>query len=181
MVRAWYMVENVELDQREPHQTSPPQFVDLDTLKTFGVNYWQMDADHFATDPKLAQIRLERGYNFEDQVTCSRDKLPNYDETLKSFFKEHIHEDDETRLVLDGSGYFDIRDPRSDRWIRIEVSKNDMISIPPGLYHRFTLDNKSYIVANRYFSGVPRWTPLYRPQDDHEARKAYLANYGYSS
>ena len=55
---------------------------------------------------------------------------------------EHIHPDDETRLVVDGSGYFDIRDPTNDKWIRIEASKNDMIAIPAGLYHRFTLDEK---------------------------------------
>ena len=69
---------------------------------------------------------------------------------LAKFFEEHIHPDDETRFVVDGSGYFDIRDPRNDKWIRIEVSKGDMISIPPGLYHRFTLDTKVeyYVIYN---------------------------------
>jgi len=61
---------------------------------------------------------------------------------LGKFYEEHIHTDDETRFVLEGSGYFDIRDPRNDKWIRIEVIKDDMISIPAGLYHRFTLDTK---------------------------------------
>ena len=42
MVRAWYMDENVEVDKREPHTTDPPQFVDLETLNTFGVNYWKV-------------------------------------------------------------------------------------------------------------------------------------------
>jgi cupin superfamily acireductone dioxygenase involved in methionine salvage len=61
---------------------------------------------------------------------------------LAKFFEEHIHTDDETRFVVEGSGYFDIRNPKSDKWIRIEVIKDDMISIPAGLYHRFTLDTK---------------------------------------
>jgi 1,2-dihydroxy-3-keto-5-methylthiopentene dioxygenase len=177
MVCAWYM-DDAETDQRELHQTSPPKFVDLQTLLSFGVNYWQLDADNHNADPKLAEIVEQRNYNYSDEVTCSREKLPNYDESLKMFFQEHIHPDDETRFVLDGSGYFDIRDPRNDQWIRIEVVKNDMISIPPGLYHRFTLDTKNYIHAKRYFSGTPRWTPFNRPQDDHPARIAYLKKYG---
>lgn len=83
----------------------------------------------------LVYIIADKIKNVQKEHVCFADQL-------KKFFEEHIHSDDETRLVLDGSGYFDVRDPRSDKWIRIEVIKNDLISIPPGLYHRFTLDTK---------------------------------------
>jgi 1,2-dihydroxy-3-keto-5-methylthiopentene dioxygenase len=60
-------------------------------------------------DPRLNGIRDERGYSYADIITVHPDHLPGYEEKVKSFFEEHIHDAEEIRYVLSGSGYFDVR------------------------------------------------------------------------
>lgn len=113
MVSAWYM-DNEATDQRLPHKLEPNQPVSLDHLAMLGVLYF-----HFTVDDDKAyaqegsafnQLKKERGYSYEDTIVITREKLPNYDEKIKNFFTEHLHTDEEIRFILDGSGYFDVRD-----------------------------------------------------------------------
>jgi 1,2-dihydroxy-3-keto-5-methylthiopentene dioxygenase len=85
--------------------------------------------------------------------------LPGYDEKVKSFFEEHIHDAEEIRYILDGSGFFDVRDAE-DKWVRIHIKKGDLMTLPEGIYHRFTCDETDYIKAMRLFIGQPVWTPV---------------------
>lgn len=165
MVRAWYMDDSDE-DQRLSHQRDPAEFVTLDELKKLGVEYWYFDPSLVDQDVLyLSEFKLKRGYTYEDQIEVSPSTLENYEDKIKSFYDEHIHKDDEIRYVLDGSGYFDVRDS-DDKWIRIEVVKGDMISLPAGIFHRFTLDDKNFIRAKRLFIGEPIWTPFSRSNLD---------------
>lgn len=173
MVRVWYMSNDI-VDQRLENHLDPPAFLTTDELyNSTGVEFFLLNAKTYEADGVLAKIRKDRGYNYEDQITCSKECLPDYDNKLKSFFTEHLHTDEEIRFVVDGSGYFDVRNG-DDRWIRIEVVAGDMIVIPSGIYHRFTLDSTNYIVAKRYFVGEPVWLPYNRPSDEMDVRKEYL-------
>ncbi|XP_050593696.1 acireductone dioxygenase isoform X1 [Bombus affinis] len=173
MVRAWYM-DNSDADQRLEHHKQLPEYISLEDLfKKTGVEYFKIDYKNYQNDNTLTVLKTERGYTYEDEIECSKECLPNYEEKLKNFFTEHLHTDEEIRLVLDGTGYFDVRD-KNDQWIRIEVKAGDLIIIPSGIYHRFTLDINNYIKAKRYFVGEPVWLPYNRPADGMECRKNYL-------
>lgn len=135
MVQAWLM-DSSEEDQRAPHHRVPPQYLTIDDLKSLGVLYWKIPVQNV---DELDKLRKERGYSYEDVIECSREKLPNYDEKLKDFFREHLHSDEEIRYIVDGSGYFDVRN-KKDEWIRISLEPSDLLILPAGIYHRFTLD-----------------------------------------
>nr|KAF6445800.1 acireductone dioxygenase 1 [Rousettus aegyptiacus] len=157
MVQAWYRDE-ADDDPRRPHRAQPSRPVSLEQLRRLGVLHWKLDPDKYENDPELEKIRKERNYNWMDIITVSREELPDYEEV---------------RYVLEGSGYFEVRDDK-DRWIRILVEKGDLITLPAGSYHRFTLDEQNYIKAMRLFTGQPTWEAHFRPAENLEIRKQYL-------
>lgn len=170
--KAWFMDENSE-DQRLPHQKNPPEFVSVEKLAVIGVLYWKLNPNDYENDEELKKIRQSRGYSYMDLLDLCPEKVDNYEQKLKNFYTEHIHADEEIRYCLEGSGYFDVRD-KDDRWIRIWMKAGDMIVLPAGIYHRFTLDTDNYVKLMRLFVGEPVWTPYNRPQEDHPARKEYI-------
>ncbi|KAF7704645.1 1,2-dihydroxy-3-keto-5-methylthiopentene dioxygenase [Silurus meridionalis] len=172
VLEAWYMDESTE-DQRLPHKLQPNQAVSVQELQDIGVCYWKLNADIYENDPALQKIRGEKGYSYMDIIDVHPDKLPNYEEKLKMFYEEHLHLDDEIRYILDGRAYFDVRD-KNDRWIRIAMTKGDMITLPAGIYHRFTMDETNYTKAMRLFVGEPVWKAYNRPADHFEIRKQYV-------
>lgn len=170
-IRAWYMDSDEVGDQRLEHKLSPNEDVSQEILDGLGVLRWTGIAG--AEDPMLAKIKSDRGYNYTDIVYVCPEKLPEYETKIKNFYREHIHYDEEIRYIMDGSGYFDVRDV-DDRWIRINLEAGDMIILPEGIYHRFTCDATNYAQAMRLFVGEPVWTPYNRDEIDEKKNNSRL-------
>ncbi|KAF2720591.1 1,2-dihydroxy-3-keto-5-methylthiopentene dioxygenase [Polychaeton citri CBS 116435] len=164
-----YWFDNLPGDQREPHDSGRP--VDPAYLSSLGIVHYELPDDLDAVN-KLA---AEREYKNRDQIEISPTLLPGYEEKVKNFFHEHLHEDEEIRYILAGGGYFDVRS-KDDDWVRIRLEKGDLMIMPPGIYHRFTTDSNNYTKALRLFKDEPKWTPLQRGEetDANQFRKAYL-------
>jgi len=186
---AWFMPEGDCENQKEPNKQEPNLPASVEDLQKLGICYWKMDAESFtypvkavpwnpndAVDPKLSQLRDDRGYSYADIITVHPDTLPGYEEKVKSFFEEHIHDAEEIRYIIGGSGYFDVRD-LDDKWVRIWVRKGDLMTLPEGIYHRFTVDTDDKIHAMRLFIGQPIWTPFNRPCEEHESREKYVKGF----
>ncbi|KAI8060902.1 1,2-dihydroxy-3-keto-5-methylthiopentene dioxygenase, partial [Gongronella butleri] len=154
-MRAYYYEESAA-DQREAHDSG--REASLDDLKAVGVLYWRFEGEKGLEE--LNSLAKDRNYKNRDQIVVSPSAMGEvYEDKVKSFFAEHLHEDEEIRYILDGSGFFDVRD-KSDAWIRIYLDKGDMIILPSGIYHRFTTDTNNYIHAMRLFKDDPVWTPI---------------------
>ncbi|KAJ3146590.1 hypothetical protein HDU86_008472 [Geranomyces michiganensis] len=192
MVEAWiYNAQDPASDVRTPHKHSPNRPISRTQLAALGVLSWT--ADQTSSPDFISQIRAERGYVNTDTVCLSREKLPDYDATLKRFFTVHMHEDEEIRYLLEGSGYFDVQaaprrerenakeqeDDEEEEWIRIALTAGEMIILPAGMYHRFTLDENNFLRCMRLFKEDPKWTPLNRAPEleDNKYRREYVETY----
>ncbi|KAI9229444.1 MAG: 1,2-dihydroxy-3-keto-5-methylthiopentene dioxygenase [Piptocephalis tieghemiana] len=156
----------------QEHNPRSGELVDEKTLSDLGILHKSLPVGE--SDQALEQLCTERGYHHRDQVRISPKDLPNYEERMAQFFKEHLHEDEEIRYILEGSGYFDVRDTQ-DRWVRLHVFSGDLVILPAGIYHRFITDDANYIHTMRLFQEAPKWTPVPRPAEDNPHRISYLS------
>ncbi|KAF3770314.1 Acireductone dioxygenase [Cryphonectria parasitica EP155] len=167
-----YLYDNQPGDQRLPHDSGTA--VDPSALEKLGVLYY-----HMPSTSEVDTLAQNRGYRNRDEITVSPDKMGDaYETKVRSFFSEHLHEDEEIRYIRGGKGYFDVRN-EGDSWVRIQLEKDDLIILPAGIYHRFTTDETNYVHAMRLFKDEPKWTPLNRngDLDGNPHRKEYVSQY----
>lgn len=138
----------------------------------------ELSTRNYKKNQQFQKLKTERGYNYEEVVTVAPDRLANYEQKKREFFKEHLHEHEEIRLILAGSGYEDIRD-FDGHWIRIHIRQGTLIVLPKGMYHRFTLDNTNYLKAVLLYQETPSRIQFDRSHagtDIMEVREQYVTN-----
>lgn len=112
-----------------------------------------------AFEAPISKLKDEGGYVTADVINITPD-IPNLDVMLAKFDKEHWHDEDEVRFIVEGNGLFHIN-PTDGPVFRIEVTEGDMINVPRGTHHWFHLCGDRRIKAIRLFQDVSGWTPHY--------------------
>lgn len=160
---------SVTIPSEDRTLTEPGEIADF--LAPFGIWYRRFDGnvgslegcsndeilDAFS-DP-IEALKAEGGYVTADVINITPD-LPNLDQMLAKFDKEHWHDEDEIRFIVEGNGLFHIH-PADGPVFRIEVSEGDMINVPRGTQHWFHLCSDRRIKAIRLFQDMAGWTPHY--------------------
>jgi len=99
------------------------------------------------------------GYRTADVIDVRPD-TPNLEAMLAKFSREHWHDEDEVRFIIEGRGLFHVH-PAESPVFAIEVEAGDLIRVPRGTQHWFDLCADRRIRAIRLFQDQSGWTPHY--------------------
>jgi 1,2-dihydroxy-3-keto-5-methylthiopentene dioxygenase len=138
-------------------------------LAALGIDYecWSLDrvgADASAEDvlkayaTEIDEMKRRGGYVTADVIDVNP-STPNLETMLAKFDKEHTHSEDEVRFILAGRGIFFLA--LDGRVASVEVGPGDMLRVPRGTKHWFTLCEDRRIRAIRWFQDTTGWTPHY--------------------
>jgi 1,2-dihydroxy-3-keto-5-methylthiopentene dioxygenase len=140
-------------------------------LATHGIEYHRWTPDHPVAADASSEALLEAysheidalkargGYVTADVIDVKPD-TPNLEVMLAKFNREHWHDEDEVRFIIEGRGLFHVHPPQGDVFA-IEVEAGDLIRVPRGTHHWFDLCGDRRIRAIRLFQDVSGWTPHY--------------------
>ncbi|EPY30412.1 1,2-dihydroxy-3-keto-5-methylthiopentene dioxygenase [Strigomonas culicis] len=145
---------------------APP--VTLKDLRELGIVLFHVNLNDFSV---VKQIIRERNYKHTDEVRISQ--TAKDEAFLERWFIEHYNEDEQIRLITDGSCYFDVRS-KQDKWIRFQMEAGHLVIFPAGMYHRGTLDEDDYVAVYRCFNDAPRFVPVYRSSERSDSNKVRL-------
>jgi 1,2-dihydroxy-3-keto-5-methylthiopentene dioxygenase len=108
---------------------------------------------------EIERLKKNGGYVTADVIDVKPD-TPGLDAMLAKFNREHWHDEDEVRFIIEGRGLFHIH-PRTGPVVAIEVEAGDLIRVPRGTWHWFDLCSDRRVRAIRLFQDAAGWTPRY--------------------
>lgn len=142
-------------------------------LAPFGVEYERWDLSRVPADAsaeavlaayasEIDEMKRLGGYTTADVIDV-HPETPGLEAMLARFDREHTHSEDEVRFILAGRGIFFLhgKDDASDRVVSVEVGPGDLLRVPRGTTHWFTLCEDRRIRAIRWFQDTTGWTPHY--------------------
>jgi 1,2-dihydroxy-3-keto-5-methylthiopentene dioxygenase len=140
-------------------------------LATYGIEYERWTPEHpvdlsasadeilAAYGSEIETLKERGGYQTADVIDVRPD-TPNLETMLAKFSREHWHDEDEVRFIIEGRGLFHVHPPGADVFA-IEVVAGDLIRVPRGTHHWFDLCADRRIRAIRLFQDTSGWTPHY--------------------
>ena len=141
------------------------------TLEPMGIAYEQWEPSHplssdataedvlAAYSSQIDEWKRTGGYVTADVIDVKAD-TPNLDVMLNKFNKEHWHDEDEVRFIIEGRGLFHLNIP-DHPVCSVEVVAGDLLRVPRGTMHWFDLCGEKRIRAIRLFQDSGGWTPHY--------------------
>ncbi len=108
---------------------------------------------------EIEQLKASGGYVTADVIDVG-EATPGLDAMLNKFNKEHWHDEDEVRFIIEGRGVFYIN-PAQGPVTEIVVGSGDLLRVPAGTLHWFDLLKERRIRAIRLFQDTSGWTPHY--------------------
>ena len=138
-------------------------------LAQAGIDYERWNLDRVPPDcsadlvldayrAEIDEMKLRGGYVTADVIDVTPE-TPNLEAMLARFDKEHTHSEDEVRFILAGRGIFFLH--IGQKVYSVEVGPGDMLRVPRGTTHWFTLCEDRRIRAIRWFQQTEGWTPHY--------------------
>lgn len=118
--------------------------------------------DQFQAD--LSRLAEQFGYISHDLIVLNPESTPNLEDLLKNFERPHRHTEDEVRFIVDGEGIFTLT--REGDTFSITVTPGDLISVPEGTEHYFTLTAQRNVKAIRLFQTKEGWVAIYKDEED---------------
>ncbi|MBS1716787.1 MAG: cupin domain-containing protein [Armatimonadetes bacterium] len=141
-------------------------------LASIGIGYevWKPshELDRDATNEEVLEafgaeieaLKAQGGYQAADVVNLHAE-TPNLDAMLAKFSKEHWHDEDEIRFIIEGRGIFHIHPKDGGPVVGLTVEAGDLARVPAGTWHWFDLCEDRRIRAIRLFQDPAGWTPYY--------------------
>ncbi|WP_437577047.1 1,2-dihydroxy-3-keto-5-methylthiopentene dioxygenase [Sorangium sp. So ce887] len=153
----------------QPGQPSG-MFTDLDDIRrelgAVGVRFERVDASIPLPDGAgqvevlvayrhvVEAERAAHGYEIVDVVRMKPD-APAAEQARKKFLSEHTHTEDESRIMVEGSGCFYLHS--GQQVFQIVCTRGDLISVPAGMRHWFDMGPRPLFAAIRFFERPEGW------------------------